>query len=182
VDYQQFYGQLFAPLVAKFGPLDRDTLCAILGFGGGGPLSFCTIGMEKAEEFVTYVSCELAVRQEQSPSSAGRYELLCSCDDERWVRSIVSKLGQMSLHAAFGDGHAVDISELVEPDVPLQAVWIELEYSVTIDNEEFSIYRVIGVTRQEMEYMFAQGSAALKSALQTEGIYPHTSVARSSVV
>src|SRR5262245_7468527 len=94
MDYQEFYRQLFVPLEASIGPIDRDTIVAIIGFDGGGPLNFCTIGCERSGPCITYVSCELAVRDEQIPCEFGRYELLSTCDDEKWVRSIVSDIGR----------------------------------------------------------------------------------------
>lgn len=34
MDYHDFYRQLFAPLEASIGPIDRDTIFAITGFDG----------------------------------------------------------------------------------------------------------------------------------------------------
>jgi hypothetical protein len=47
--------------------------------------------------FATYVTCELAVRKEQVPSSGGRYELLTTVEDEAWARNLLTALGSMSL-------------------------------------------------------------------------------------
>src|SRR5260221_14113422 len=107
---KRFYAQLFAPVEAQLGPIDSETLCAISGFDAGGPLNFCTIKNGADNPFITYVSCELAVRKEQQPCDLGRYELLCACDDEQWVRSIITRIGQESMHTAFGHGHTLDIS------------------------------------------------------------------------
>jgi hypothetical protein len=74
VDYKKFYAQLFAPLEASLGPVDAEGIFHIMGFDGGGPLNFSTIGRGRGEPFTTYVSCELAVRKEQKPSTMGRYE------------------------------------------------------------------------------------------------------------
>jgi hypothetical protein len=83
MDYRTFYSKLFRPLAKAVGPIDRDTIVALIGFDFGGPLNFCTIGAKKKNPVVTYVSCELAVRKEQVPSSRGRFELMCHCDDEK---------------------------------------------------------------------------------------------------
>ncbi len=182
MDYKRFYAQLFAPLEAEIGPIDPETICAIIGFDGGGPLSFNTIGAKQGGPFVTYVSCELAVREEQQPSNLGRFELLCSCDDEQWVRTILSELGRMSLQSTFGHGHTIDIGPLVGSEAPLQGVWLEGECCVPIADELFSVYRVIGITRAEMEYKLAQGSESLVSILKAGGVYPHTVVNRKSVM
>ena len=47
MDYQQFYRQLFAPLESQIGSIDANTIFAIIGFGCGGPLNFCTIGSDQ---------------------------------------------------------------------------------------------------------------------------------------
>jgi hypothetical protein len=182
VDYRRFYEELFAPLEAEIGPIDAETICAILGFDGGGPLSFSTIGANQGGPFITYVSCELAVREEQRPSELGRYELLCTCDDERWVRSILSELGRMSLESTFGHGHTINIGPCVGAQAPVQGVWLEAECCATIDGESYAVYRVIGITRPEMEYKRAKGSEALVAALKVGGVYPHTRVHRASVL
>jgi hypothetical protein len=182
VDYKRFYAELFAPLHAAIGPIDSMTICAIIGFDGGGPLSFNTIGAGRGGPFISYVSCELAVRQEQVPSDLGRYELLCSCDDEQWVRNHVSNLGRMSLQTVFGHDHTIDIGAIAGPDAPIQGVLLEAECGVQIDGENYAIYRVIGITRAEMEFKRTEGSEALVDALKLLGVYPHTSVRRESVV
>jgi hypothetical protein len=154
-----------------------------MGFDGGGPLSFNTIGARAGGQFVTYVSCELAVRPEQRPTEdLGRFELLCSCDDERWVLSVLSDLGRMSLTTTLGYGHTVDIGPRVGPEAPLQGVLLTAEYCVPIDGELFSVLRVIGITRPEMEHKRAHGWAALEDALKGDEVYPHTAVGRWSVV
>lgn len=182
MDYKRFYAKLFAPLEAEIGPIDPLTISAIVGFDAGGPLSFCTIGAKRGEAFVTYVSCELAVRKEQTPSDVGRYELLCSCDDEQWVRSILSVLGRMSLGTRFGPGHTVDIGPVVGPDASIQSVLLETQSRTTIHGKKYGILRVIGITRDEMEFKQSRGSAELVRALRACGAYPHTSVNRSSAV
>ncbi len=81
MDDEQFYRLLLAPVERIFGPIDRDTIVAIIGFDSGGPLNFCTIGRDRGDRFITYVSCELAVRGEQQPSEFGRYDLLTSQEE-----------------------------------------------------------------------------------------------------
>ncbi len=111
----------------------------------------------------------------------GRFELLCSCDDEQWVRSIVSNIGRMSLDATLGIGHTIDIGPIVGPDAPIQGVYLEGECCVPMDGENFCVFRVIGITRSELEYKLAEGEDALLEALKSGGVYPHTRVGRTSV-
>jgi len=183
LDYGEFYSNLFVPIEEAFvGSIDRDTLMAIVGFDAGGPLNFCTIGHERGDKFVTYVSCELAVRRQQKPSEFGRYELLMTCDDEEWARSLLSDIGRMSLDVAFGDAHTLDIGRWVKPRGPIQGVAFEKFACVEIGGEKFGILRCIGITRPELKYAQKHGVPALVTRLKEAGAYPNSSVRRHSVI
>jgi hypothetical protein len=180
--HEAFYRQLFAPLEKLIGPIDRNSLVAIVGFDAGGPLNFCTKGNARGERFVTYVSCELAVRPEKKPNESGRYELLVSCDDEKWVRSIISGVGRMSLEEPFGHHHTLDIGPVVGPEEPVQGLVFEKMCDAVIEGEHFGVLRCIGITRAEMEYALSHGAPELIAKLKQAGIYPHTATHRRSVL
>jgi hypothetical protein len=182
MDYDRFYRRLFGPLEASLGPIDRDTIVAIVGFDGGGPLNFCTIGRSVNSPIVTYVSCEMAVRNQQQPSEFGRYELLTSCDDEQWVRSVVSDVGRMSFATVFGDGHTLDIGSWVKSSDSLQGIVFEKVYDCRISAKSYGILRVIGVTRRELQYARESGAPALLERLKAAKVYPNTCVGRASIV
>jgi len=182
MDYKTFYAELFAPLEDRLGPIDRDTICAIVGFDAGGPLSFCTIGGKRDVRHVTYISCELAVRDEQRPSEHGRYEFICTCDDEEWVRSVISNLGRMSLETELGHGHTVDIGPLVRNDAPIQAVLITVEEQLEIAGERFAIHRATGITRDELNHAIDQDSESLLAVLRAHRFFPNTTINRASAV
>jgi hypothetical protein len=170
---KQFYKSLFAPLTRAVGPVDKTTLVALVGFDAGGPLSFCTIGRDQRQEFITYVSCELAIRPEQMPSDDGRFELLASCDDERWARSILTDIGRMSFEVAFGAGHTLDIGPWVGAAHSIQGVVFEQVYSIEVSGERYSILRCLGLTRSELEIAQEHGSAVALSSIKARGAYPH---------
>ncbi len=180
--HREFYEQFFASLEQQIGRIDTHTIVSMVGFDMGGPLNFCTIGALNESEYTTYVSCELAVCAEQKPGEHGRYELLITCDDERWGRSILSEIGRMSLEVAFGDGHTLDIGAWVEENDSLQGIIFEEALVSEIGGEGYSILRCIGITREEMEYALEHGSDALIARLQNVGVYPHTTLSRVSVI
>jgi hypothetical protein len=182
MDYQEFYHRLFAPLESAIGRIDQNTLFAIIGFDCGGPLNFCTIGADSGNRFVTYVSCELAVRSEQRPSEIGRYELAVSCDDEQWVRERLTEIGRMSMEESFGHGHTLDFGPCAKPSDLIQGVLFEELCTSVIDGENYGVLRCIGISRTEMEYAQLHGSDGLLALLQEAGVYPHTEVQRHSVV
>lgn len=181
-DYDAFYKQLFQPLESEIGPIDPDSIVAVIGFDAGGPLSFCTIGKTSGADFVTYVSCELAVRDDQLSASFGRYELLTLCNDERWVRSNITALGHASLEMRFGDGHTLDIGAWIEPDEPIQGLVFERVSTSRIDGKEFGVMRVIGITRPELEFAKHNGVSRLVDLLKEAHVYPRTESGRKSVV
>lgn len=182
MDYDAFYDSLFAPLESSLGPIDSDTICAIIGFDAGGPLNFCTIGNKPDVEFITYVSCELAIRKEQKPASFGRYELLATCNDEQWVRSTLTALGHASMDIKFGHRHSLDIGAWVESDDLIQGLILEREATAQFDGKKFGVLRAIGVTRAELDLAVIEDMSQLVARLKEAGIYPRTDVRRESVV
>jgi hypothetical protein len=181
VDDQTFYRNFFARLEPSLGKIDHNTLVAIVGFDAGGPLNFCT-SRGAGDLFPTYISCELAVRKEQQPSEFGRYELVASCDNEWWVRSIVSDVGRMTLETTFGDGHTLDIGPWVKPSDPIQGVVFEKACECRVGRCSFGALRVIGVSRRELEYAQSEGVRSLIARLKMAGIYPNTLIKRSSII
>ncbi len=182
MDVQRFYKRLFAASEPYIRPIDKNTIVAIIGFDDGGPLNYCTIGRDQDEQFVTYISCELAVRPEQLPSQFGRYELLASCDNAKWVRSIVTQIGRMSLATVFGHHHTLDIGPWVQPSDPIQGVVFEKVCKAKSGDESYGILRCIGITRTEMEFACERGSAKLLGRLRKAGVYPNTTCQRESVM
>jgi len=178
MDYTRFYKLLFQPIEERIGHVDDATLMAIIGFDCGGPLSLCTVGHGR-DRFVTYVSCELAVREEQHPGDVGRYEVMITCDDEGWAREVLSAVGRMSMESVLGHGHTVDIAPVVGPDCPVQGLVIEEFARVPIDARDYGILRFHGVTRPELEFAMSCGADELLERLGVAGIYPRTSVHRS---
>jgi hypothetical protein len=181
VDYNRFYQQLFAPLAGILGPIDADTIVAIIGFDAGGPLNFCTIGAGGGP-LVSYVSCELAVRKEQRPASFGRYEVLATCDDEEWARSVLTDIGRMSLEVELDDGHTIDLGPSVDAGAIIEGVVLEKLYAAEIDGASYGILRAIGVTRAELNHAREQDVSSLMQLLRKHGAHPSTRIARRSVV
>lgn len=113
-DSQAFYAELFKPVEKAFGKLDKGTLVAIVGFPLGGPPNISTAGRDRGEQFVSYVTCELACYERQKPSSVGPFEVLITSNDQSWARNALTAVGQMSFEAALDHGHSLDLGPLVE--------------------------------------------------------------------
>lgn len=157
ISVREFYGALFAPLEGTHGPIDRDTLTAVVGFDAGGPISLCTIGYDRPGPTV-FVTCELAVREQQLPSEVGRYELLATTSDEAWARSTLTDIGGMTLEVALGHLHTLDIGPWVEKESKIQGILFTVEYTVIIEGEQYAILRCSGLTRSQLERA-AEGEA-----------------------
>lgn len=192
MNYQKFYQALFAPLEAQIGPIDPNTLSSIVGFDCGGPVNLCTIGAGNDAALVTYVSCELAVREEQRPTRRGgdRYELLTSCGSESWARRVLTKLGEMSMEVEFGEGHTVDVGTLANlPRLPndrgeiatIQTILLHREVLIEYDGARYGVLRCVGIMRSELELARNEGTPVLVERLKQAGVWPNTIAGRPSV-
>ena len=178
MNYTQFYKRLFGPIEKRIGPFDAKSIVAIVGFDAGGPLNFSTFGREKRRSFVTYVSSELAVRSDQKVGSLGPFELMTTCNSQRWCRSILTDIGQMTLDETFDHLHTMDIGSLSKKSSPIQGVVFEKFAAVTISGKRYGLLYCHGVTRDELDFALQNGSQALLSRLKDAGIYPNTDVHR----
>lgn len=176
MESEEFYDLLFAPVAAELGPFDTTSMGAIVGFDMGGPISLMTIGRDRNEEFVTYVTCELAIREDQVPSDEGRYELLLTCDDESWAWDILTSVGQMTTDEAFDHGHTLDIVPWVGEDAVLQGIAFERQSSSRIEDCEYSVLRVHGLTRAELDEAISSGVSYVLAQRKKDGVYPRTRV------
>jgi hypothetical protein len=181
MDYQAFYSQLFEPVAAEYGALDPQTRTAVIGFDAGGPVSYRTVGADQQEPFVTCVTCELAVRSDQQPSTVGTYELLMTCNDESWCSSTLTDIAAMSLETAFDHGHTLDIGGWVGSDYPLQGIAFEQFAAVSYEGRNYGILRCHGIAREELVFAQQHSVDQLLERLRIAGIYPKTNVDRSSI-
>lgn len=181
MNYHDFYAKLFKPVEADIGSLDEDSIVAIIGFDFGGPLNFCTVGRERKDEFITYVSCELAVRDDQPVGEIGPYELLMTCNDEDWCMPVLTDIGRMSLEELFEHGHTLDLGPLVEKSFPIQGIVFEEFARVRIKLRRYGILRCHGITRAEMEFAQQYGVGELIDRLIEAGVYPKTDTGRKSI-
>lgn len=175
-----FYAEFLAPVIEEVGPFDRDTIVPIVGFDAGGPLSLCSVGRDRGEPFVTYVTCELALKAEQRPSRQGRYELMLMCDDEDWARTLLTNVGRMSLEAEFGHGHTLDIGAWGEPSSLIQGVAFELFASPHVGPEEYAIFRLHGLSRDDLAEAQEKGVDRLLARRRFDRSYPRIAVRRAA--
>lgn len=129
---------LFACIERDFGPVSADSMSGIVGFSTGGPVSMCRLGSGKV-----YVTCELSLSPDQKPSRQGlRFELLSRLPlSESDTQDLLTSLGNLSLDAALGDRHTVDVSE-ISPSPELKKIRLALCNSCEIDGEQFGVYEV----------------------------------------
>jgi len=175
MDVHHFYDALFEPIAERMGPLDADTIVSIIGFDAGGPLNLCTVGHGK-RAFVTYVSCELAVRDDQRVGDGGPYELMVVCNDEEWARNVLTGIARLGLEAQLAGGHTIDIRALVGRGSAIQGVVLEEFASVKIRKRHYRILLVHGVSRHELTMVRNQGAVAWLEARRATGAYPQTNV------
>lgn len=180
-DFPSFYRQLFAPVASAFGQFDQTALTPKVGFQHGGQVNLCTVGRTRNAPYVTYVTCELACYRSQIPAAVGPFELLTTANDQRWATAVLSALGRLSFDAELDQGHSVDVGRIAGPDVTLQGVVLERFSTSKIGQRNYSVLRVIGVTRPEMEWCLRFSPGALIQKLKLGGLYPLSDSRRRSV-
>jgi hypothetical protein len=177
MDCKSFYKQLFKPVEERIGPIDAKTMVALIGFDCGGPLNICTVGRGR-DRFVTYLSCELALRHSQKTGDAGPFEVMMVCDNEHWIRNMLTRIGRMSFESVFESGDTIDVGQVVESNCPVQGLVVEEFARVRIDGRSHAILLFHGVTRAELEFAMSVGSDELLDRLKRTGVYPRTSIYR----
>ncbi len=176
MEYRRFYKQLFLPVEREFGPLDEETLTGVVGFSAGGSLSLCTVGRKAAVDFITYVSCELAVRGDQAVGPWGPYELMMIADDEDWTQSVLTNIAEMSLQCVFEPGHTLDIRAWVDSECPVQAILFEEFAKSEIDGTEYGILRCLGVGLHYLELARSTSVERVIQELKVVGTYPRSQI------
>ena len=177
MDYNKFYERLFRPIEERVGALDAATIMAIIGFDCGGPVSLKTVGWGR-RQFVTYVTCELAVCDKQQPAAFGRYEVMMDCDDKSWAHDILTRIARMSFEKPFEHGHTVDISQIVGRKPSVRGLVVEEFARVKIDRKGYGLLRFHGVTGLELKLAIDNGADTLFERLKRSGMYPNTSIHR----
>ena len=139
MDSTQHFATLFSQLEAEFGKLDPTTLTSIVGFSAGGPVSLRQVARQHL-----FVTCELSLYAEQRVSSERlKFELLyrgrVGGED---CQKLLTALGNLSFHAQLGDGHTIDVSQVVPPSIA-RTVLLRLHSQCRMPNGNFGVYEVL---------------------------------------
>ncbi|HEY8210217.1 MAG TPA: suppressor of fused domain protein [Myxococcaceae bacterium] len=180
-NFPAFYTQLLAPVEQAYGPLDTTQLTPQVPFSDGGPVNVATVGRDRRNHFVTYVTCELACYCAQRPSPVGPFEILLTTNDPQWAQAILSALGRLSFDDELDQGHSVGLSRILPPGTPLVGVIFERFSTTKIGPRHYSILRAIGITRQEMDWVLRFSPVALVKRFKQAGLYPNSDARRGSV-
>ena len=172
--------EFFCLIDERIGPFDRPFRFRPFPFDAGGALNFLTIGSGQSELFFTYVSWDLFGHEKQKHGKIGRYELLATCNDEKWCLDILTNIGHLTLQEIFDPDDTLDIGPWVGVDAPIQGVIFEDAFSTQLKNERCGLLRCIGVTRPELEFAMKHDVPSLVECLKRAEIYPRTIVNRNS--
>ena len=174
--------KFFKSIDKRVGPFDRPFQFRPFPFEAGGSLNFLTVGAGRA--LVTYVSWDLLGQQRQKRGKMGRYELLATCDSERWCWDVLTNIGRQTLLEVFEPEDSMEISQWGSA-FGLSGVVFEEAFSARIrvgwQREPCGLLRCIGITQAELEFTQKRGAKALMERLKRAGIYPNTLVHRPSV-
>jgi hypothetical protein len=107
---REHYEALFGELESRYGPLDRATVSAIVGFSAGGPVS-----LSRIERKNLHVTCELSLYPEQKASVEGlKFELLSlGAFDLLTCRALFTAIGNLSMERTLGHDHTIDVRSVL---------------------------------------------------------------------
>ena len=119
INPSDFYKKLFSDIESRYGALDNETVTSLIGFTAGGSVSVSTI-----ESKSLYVTCELALNPNQTPSAEGLNFELASCGtfDLDQCREVFTALGDLSLGCELGNGHTIGVSGAFDGTVSLSLI------------------------------------------------------------
>lgn len=180
-DLDGFYARLFAPAEKAYGKRHALTLSSVVGFQAGGPVGLFTFAGKQPKGFVTYGTCELACYQGQQESAQGPFELLLTCNDERWARAVLTGAGALSFDAVLDDGHSLDLGRGRPSPKALQGLVLHRFSYLRQDSQPFCVLRAVGVTASELKFAQTHGVEALLPLLERGGALARTDVSRGAV-
>ena len=142
---RKHYEALFGELESRYGPLDRATVSAIVGFSAGGPVS-----LSRIERKNLHVTCELSLYPEQKTSVEGlKFELLSlGAFDLLTCRALFTAIGNLSMERTLGHDHTIDVRSVLESGEPPR-VRLSLFSQTEIGGEMFGIYQVVPDTKED---------------------------------
>lgn len=140
LDYSDFYKKLLTPLEEEFGKLDTETITALVGFSMGGPVS-----LSKQSKSDLYVICELSAYPGQKFSTGGlKFELFSVGHfSEDWCRKVFTGLGNLSMNSQLGNGHTIDISDLVDSSEPIKKIALKFFSWFEYEEKRYGLYQVV---------------------------------------
>ncbi|MDR3402586.1 MAG: suppressor of fused domain protein [Chthoniobacter sp.] len=135
----------------------------------------------------TFVTADLTGEDVgQKPNSLGNYELMiCTRSDFPRASDLISKLARYTCDAVLEPGQSMDLATFFG-DSTLQALLFthptESPAQFTLEGQPCGLLLCIGITKDELEFKKANGSAALLEKLHAAGVFPYTVPDRTSVL
>ncbi|MBI1783369.1 MAG: suppressor of fused domain protein [Sphingobacteriales bacterium] len=131
---------------------------------------------------VVYITGDL-VGQQQQKSDAGNYELMiCHRTDTEWGPDLISNLAFYTLDASLNSGETMDLGgNFILEDSKITALIFDKYSDFKIDNVDYGLMLLIGITEDELSWKNENGGAALIEKLKEHKIYPFTDINRESI-
>ena len=131
---------------------------------------------------VVYITGDL-IGQEQQISDAGNYELMiCHRTDTHWGPDLISNLAFYTLDASLKSGETMDLGgNFVLEDSKITALIFDKYFGFQVDNINYGLMLLMGITRDELDWKNKNGGTALIEKLKEQKVYPFTDINRKSI-
>lgn len=132
---------------------------------------------------VLSVTSALLSEPAQVANTLGHYELaIAHRDDEPWGPNIISRLAHYTLECALNPGETMSIGSAVPRGSSIQAFLFEALCQGEFDGSPAGVLLCIGITADELQACQSGRLDEVRQALKDAGVFPHTDLARPSVL
>ena len=162
--WEEIWNARMRGLEASFGKCDDTVLHAVVPFelglnvdGSPDVVSFSNFTSGRL-----YVTAELIGSESQKPNSHGNYELaIAHQGDEKWGVDIICRLAYYTLDNVIEDGETMDIEEATPDGSTIEVLLFKQIASFDFRGSPANVICCVGITKDELEFCFEQGSSAL---------------------
>ena len=170
---------------AILGQMDRAVYHAPIpleinaGFSGSADV----VSFSEMFDGIAYVTSGLIGNDNQRSSKFDNYELMiCHRAPSEWGPRIISRLARYTLDAVLSPGETMSLGPTVPPGSTITA-FLFLEFAAfRVLGRNSGLLLCIGITQDELDVSFDQGSSVIEHELKEHLVYPYTDWVRPSVL
>jgi Suppressor of fused protein (SUFU) len=162
-NWEELWDARIKGMEKTFGPHDETVLHGTIPFYLGQDIGGTPdiVMFSKYTDGKLYVTADL-IGSEQTPNSAGNYELaVVHKDEENWGVNIICQLAHYVLKNPIDDGESMDIQSATPDGSSIEGFLFRRIAEFNVQDIRANVICCIGITGPELAYKHKNGSKAL---------------------